>query len=829
MQPRSLGPGIATMFNHTDDTSPLRVYGLPKHMLLEFRILGTPCSVTTSTTLSLIRALEESKETPARLVLNGRAGCGKSYLLLQAAEYAAESGEWIVLYIPRTRRFVDGSTPYSYSLATRTYLQPRAARETLQRLGTVNEHILEYIFTNHPIELAPDLTFEPGSSILDVIDAASEEEAYAVVALEAVMRELGEQDSFPVLIAIDEFQTLAGRTLYRDPRFHMIRPHHLSMPRLLLEYASGRKTLSRGLVLGALNRSDTQFPISAQLAEALRLPAEFAPSPRSVRERRSAQLAMYLENPAPPPPERESELEFVPEEEYEKDAEAEELDADAAEVEGVEGETAAAEPLPEKANELEQEEDEQEKGEKEEMEQEEDEDEDEDSAENAEEIPWTGWRVYDPPTYEDSVVATAAQPFPVPPPAEVWRQMVLREDQEPEAAEEEEDLNAEEEDLNAEDGEQVKVASGTRSRMKRKRGPQGGELALRAIRVPDALTVREAAALFEVWLDAGVLRTGGQRRAARRAELGMLEDWRDVKDEADESDSDSDYDSDLEDTTQVQGGEYDEVRALEQAVEMDDEIEDDIEEDYEFDSFDAEHADEMEDRVHEFGEELEKGEEVWEGGEAEAVWEGEEGEEVWEEGEEVWEEGPEKGELLEEDGQLLTDDMPVEHVASSGEMSDKYVALSADGAGVSSRNVALSGMSDEYATLSADDAALATEDEERDSEEYDSEEYDSDADGTDADSDSDAELNENLDAELDRPALDLDFGDDAEIARTLSHGLRGALEDPSIAEELLENPLVPDAPVSTDSGADDLFLGKYTESSGNPRAFVAGLLSTLQS
>ncbi|KAJ7083705.1 mitochondrial ribosomal death-associated protein 3-domain-containing protein [Mycena belliarum] len=279
-----------------DATSPLRVFGLPKHMLLEFRILGMPCSVTTSATLSIIRALEESKSKSARLVLNGRPGCGKSFLLLQAAEYAAASGEWIVLYIPRTRRFVDGSSPYQYSLATQTYLQPRAASETLDRLGTANQHLLEVMYTSRNFEL-DGTTYPEGTPLIDIINALKEkeEEIHAVAALEHILRELGEQTLFPVLIAIDDFQTLAGPTLYRDPRFRMIRPHHLSMPRLLLEFASGRKQLSRGMVLGALSRSDTQFPISAQLADALRLPADFAPTPRSVRWRRSAQLAMYLE------------------------------------------------------------------------------------------------------------------------------------------------------------------------------------------------------------------------------------------------------------------------------------------------------------------------------------------------------------------------------------------------------------------------------------------------------------------------------------------------------------------------------------------------------
>ncbi|KAJ7070199.1 mitochondrial ribosomal death-associated protein 3-domain-containing protein [Mycena amicta] len=277
LHPRTLAPGAITRFHH-GPTSPLRVYGVPKRMLLEFRILGAPCAITTSSTLSIVRVLEESKDFPTRLVPNGRPGCGKSFLLLQAIQYAHALADWIVIYIPRTKRFVDSSTPHSYSLATRTYLQPRAARETLSRIGRANTHHLEQLQTT------------------TLIETGAAEESLAPAALDALMHELGSQTAFPVLLARDDFQALAGGSNYRDPQFKMIRPHHLGMPRLLLEYASGRRKLAGGLVLGALSRSDPQFPVSDQLADSLSLPVQYSPSPRSVRLRRSSQLAEYLDN-----------------------------------------------------------------------------------------------------------------------------------------------------------------------------------------------------------------------------------------------------------------------------------------------------------------------------------------------------------------------------------------------------------------------------------------------------------------------------------------------------------------------------------------------------
>ncbi|KAJ7460799.1 mitochondrial ribosomal death-associated protein 3-domain-containing protein [Mycena latifolia] len=519
LQPRDLAPGVATRFDDEDGTAPHRVFGVPKHMLLEYRILGTPCSVTTSTTLSIIRALEESKEKTARLVLNGRPGCGKSFLLLQAAEYASASGEWIVLYIPRARRLVDGSTPYHYSLQSQTYLQPRAALETLHRLGVANQHLLELIFTTAPLVLDGGAEFPAGTQLLDVVDGVRnlEDPAHAVPALEYVLRELGEQTLFPVLIAIDDFQALAGPTMYRDPRFHMIRPHHLSMPRLLLEYASGRKPLARGMVLGALTRSDTQFPVTAQLADALRLPLDFSPSPRSVRERRSSQLAWYLDAEAPPP---RPEPEWVPREVDEDDieAEAEELEGVASEGEegaeatsGVEGTEATQDA--------------------ERSDEDSDSDSDSEGAEEAaERAPWTGWRVYDPPMYEDSVAPSPAEPFPAPRPAEVWRGLVLKDmdDDAPSSTATTASTNSEvDAELDAEEREEEMSAGvaaagqGKMSKSMRRRAKERAkeaerlaaeervaERALRAIRVPDALSVREAAALFELWLDSGVLRTG---------------------------------------------------------------------------------------------------------------------------------------------------------------------------------------------------------------------------------------------------------------------------------------------------------------------------------
>lgn len=104
------------------DGDLIRAYGVPRNLLVDFRVLSKPCSVVRDVTLRTIETLNAAAQpgsTPLRAVLSechatnlsvclpdstraaGPRGCGKSVLLLQAVEYCATNNNWIVLYIPR--------------------------------------------------------------------------------------------------------------------------------------------------------------------------------------------------------------------------------------------------------------------------------------------------------------------------------------------------------------------------------------------------------------------------------------------------------------------------------------------------------------------------------------------------------------------------------------------------------------------------------------------------------------------------------------------------------------------------------------------------------
>ncbi|KAF8344488.1 mitochondrial ribosomal death-associated protein 3-domain-containing protein [Amanita rubescens] len=115
------------------------------------------------------------------------------------------------------------------------------------------------------------------STLADLINVGLKDAAV----LDALINELGRRKTHPVLLAVDDFRALYCKTAYRDPFFNPIRPYHLSMPRLIMEYASGGRTFAKGkgAVLGAITYSDPAYPLPLRLREALQIPYNHPQSP----------------------------------------------------------------------------------------------------------------------------------------------------------------------------------------------------------------------------------------------------------------------------------------------------------------------------------------------------------------------------------------------------------------------------------------------------------------------------------------------------------------------------------------------------------------------
>ncbi|KAI0630734.1 mitochondrial ribosomal death-associated protein 3-domain-containing protein [Trametes polyzona] len=280
-----------------DESKALKAYGLPTNILVDYLLLRKPCSIVREATVDVLDRLDQaagssSKET--RVVFTGKSGCGKSYLLLQAVQYAIQK-EWISLYIPRAITLVNSSTSYAYDARTQTYGQPALAQQLLKRFVDVNGALIQSLTVQgtYPFDERP---VNNGAPLADLISVGSEYPHQAPTVLSALFDELSKQTRYPVLLAIDDFQALYCMSQYRDPFFRAIKSYHLTLPRTLLEFANGKKAFARGAVIGALSTQNTTYRAPLELVEALGLEPTVPSNPYVHREAELVDYAKGLEN-----------------------------------------------------------------------------------------------------------------------------------------------------------------------------------------------------------------------------------------------------------------------------------------------------------------------------------------------------------------------------------------------------------------------------------------------------------------------------------------------------------------------------------------------------
>ncbi|ORY26490.1 mitochondrial ribosomal death-associated protein 3-domain-containing protein [Naematelia encephala] len=256
----------------------LQTFGLPRKLEKEFAEGGSPASVVRQRTVDLARTLDAARSSSSadkRYMITGGSGTGKSMLLFQAVNYAIDS-KWIVLYTPRMDQWIDSSSPYAYSQETKTFHQPVLAAKLLQTTLSSNQKALAGLRLGETLPLEGGQILGPDTDLAEVCKIGSRDERISVPVLEAFFKALGSQTEVPVVWAMDEVHSVFTSSRYRAPDFSVLESYHLSMPLLALDYLTGRKTFSRGIVLAAYSHSTPSLPIPPVLTTALALPSTHA-------------------------------------------------------------------------------------------------------------------------------------------------------------------------------------------------------------------------------------------------------------------------------------------------------------------------------------------------------------------------------------------------------------------------------------------------------------------------------------------------------------------------------------------------------------------------
>lgn len=278
----SLTPSSAGQnFAFSDATlAAFKSFGLPQELQREFATQPKPRSLVRKQTLDLLDKLDAASkgQKGVSVVLDGQRGSGKSMLLAQSIAYALDEG-WVVISVPRAVNLIDSSTLYTYNANHKAYLQPGATKQLLEAVLKVNGSSLKQIKTTEAVEVDGG-KIDAGTSLDAVIKRAVEDSTSAgtrQTLLELTLKTLASQTERPVLIAVDDAQSLFRTSLYRDPDFIPLESFELGLPRALLSLlTSPSSSLKRGAFISALSTSHTEFLAPPELQIAI---SEKASSP----------------------------------------------------------------------------------------------------------------------------------------------------------------------------------------------------------------------------------------------------------------------------------------------------------------------------------------------------------------------------------------------------------------------------------------------------------------------------------------------------------------------------------------------------------------------
>ncbi|CAM9532338.1 unnamed protein product [Chrysoparadoxa australica] len=176
-------------------------------------VLGSKAVMIRPTARKLIRGLKmfqvhpSSSHTQRAFVIKGGRGLGKSCALAHAVHYARSNG-WVVFYIPRAWRLMHKGL----------YVQPTPGKEGMYDCPVNALSMLTSFKEAHSEQAAQILVKDPetierrgGSAgsmtVLDVIEQGMGDETLAPLALTDLKKELDTCTEFPVLIAIDEYNS----------------------------------------------------------------------------------------------------------------------------------------------------------------------------------------------------------------------------------------------------------------------------------------------------------------------------------------------------------------------------------------------------------------------------------------------------------------------------------------------------------------------------------------------------------------------------------------------------------------------------------------------
>ncbi|KAF9576385.1 37S ribosomal protein S23 mitochondrial [Mortierella alpina] len=222
----------------------------------QFDLIKPAALVVRDVTVSFLNTIDKAMQTSSadtRIVLTGDSGAGKSAMLLQTVSHCLSSG-WVVIYVPKASTWMNSSYAYNKVPSTATFVQPSLASALAGQINSVNKDALSKIVTSEKAKVGRH-EVEKGTTLSALLQMGIKDQLAAQDVLEVFMNEMGAQKEIPTLIAVDEINSFYRPTQYLSQDGKELDPDHLKLPKLFLNYISGKSSLDHGAVVGATSDS----------------------------------------------------------------------------------------------------------------------------------------------------------------------------------------------------------------------------------------------------------------------------------------------------------------------------------------------------------------------------------------------------------------------------------------------------------------------------------------------------------------------------------------------------------------------------------------------
>ncbi|KAG0377283.1 37S ribosomal protein S23 mitochondrial [Mortierella sp. AD032] len=222
----------------------------------QFELVKPAALVVRESTVSFLEKVDQAMKTPSsqsRIVLTGEAGSGKSALLLQTVSHCLSAG-WIVIYVPKASTWMNSSFAYNKVANSTSFVQPLLTSNLVGQIQNVNRAVLDKINTTEEA-LVGRHEIKKGTSLSALLEFGVKDQFASQDVMEVFMKEISNQKDIPTLVAVDEVNSFFRPTQYLSQDNKELDPEHLMLPKLFLNYISGKSTFKHGAVVGAT--SDT--------------------------------------------------------------------------------------------------------------------------------------------------------------------------------------------------------------------------------------------------------------------------------------------------------------------------------------------------------------------------------------------------------------------------------------------------------------------------------------------------------------------------------------------------------------------------------------------